>query len=210
MSPRGVAIPEVREQLFAAAERLLTRDGPVGLTSRAITAEAGVAKGLLYAHFADLDDFLAELVASRSRKIADSAADLPARAGHGSVTGNLAEAARLLAATATVAVIGVVLSRPSLLRRLQGELGAGPPVLRGLEVAVANYLEAEKRLGRVAADADSEALGLTLVAAVHHVLLTGAAAGPAPSEHALSERVHRIAAALYAGMTPGTGLPRPR
>ena len=63
--PRGVAIPEVREQLFAAADRILGRAGPAGLTTRAITAEAGVANGVLHRHFRDLDAFLAEFTASR-------------------------------------------------------------------------------------------------------------------------------------------------
>lgn len=43
--PTGVAIRDVREQLFAAAERVLLRDGPSALTSRAVTSEAGCAKG---------------------------------------------------------------------------------------------------------------------------------------------------------------------
>ena len=78
---RGVAIPEVREQLFAAADRVLARDGPAGLTTRAVTAEAGVANGVLHRHFRDLDDFLASFIASRLQAIADSAAALPSRAG---------------------------------------------------------------------------------------------------------------------------------
>ncbi|HXP54279.1 MAG TPA: TetR family transcriptional regulator, partial [Streptosporangiaceae bacterium] len=60
--PTGVALPDPREQLFAAAERILLRDGPQALTSRAVTTEAGCAKGVLHRHFADFDDFLAELV----------------------------------------------------------------------------------------------------------------------------------------------------
>jgi AcrR family transcriptional regulator len=46
--PTGVAIRDVREQLFDAAERVLLRDGPAALTSRAVTDEAGVAKGVLH------------------------------------------------------------------------------------------------------------------------------------------------------------------
>ena len=42
---RGVAIPELREQLFAATERILARDGAAGVTSRAITDEAGWVVG---------------------------------------------------------------------------------------------------------------------------------------------------------------------
>ncbi|HZE30218.1 MAG TPA: TetR family transcriptional regulator, partial [Actinoallomurus sp.] len=67
--PTGVAIRDVREQLFAAAERILVRDGPNALTSRAVTTEAGCAKGVLHRHFADFDAFLAELVLDRIRRV---------------------------------------------------------------------------------------------------------------------------------------------
>jgi AcrR family transcriptional regulator len=63
--PTGVALRDVREQLFDAAERVLLRDGPRALTSRAVTTEAGVAKGVLHRHFADFDAFLAALVEDR-------------------------------------------------------------------------------------------------------------------------------------------------
>jgi len=48
--PTGVAIRDPRGQLFDAAERVLLRDGLSGLTSRAVTTEAGVAKGVLHLH----------------------------------------------------------------------------------------------------------------------------------------------------------------
>src|ERR1700724_3650096 len=63
--PTGVAIRDPRGQLFDAAERVLLRDGPAALTSRAVTAEAGVAKGVLHRHFADFDAFLAAFVLDR-------------------------------------------------------------------------------------------------------------------------------------------------
>nr|MDQ6938034.1 TetR family transcriptional regulator [Actinomycetota bacterium] len=53
--PTGVALRDAREQLFHAAERVLLRAGPNALTSRAVTTEAGVAKGVLHRHFADFD-----------------------------------------------------------------------------------------------------------------------------------------------------------
>ena len=90
--PTGVAIRDPRGQLFDAAERVLLRDGPASLTSRAVTAEAGVAKGVLHRHFADFDAFLAELTLDRTARIASQAADLRAAAGTGRVEGNLAAA----------------------------------------------------------------------------------------------------------------------
>ena len=69
--PTGVAIRDARQQLFGAAERVLLRAGPSALTSRAVTAEAGVAKGVLHRHFADFDAFLAEFVLDRIAAGAD-------------------------------------------------------------------------------------------------------------------------------------------
>jgi AcrR family transcriptional regulator len=66
----------VREQLFGAAERVLLRDGPSGLTSRAVTAEAGVAKGVLNRHFQNFDAFLAELAHDRAERITSQTAGL--------------------------------------------------------------------------------------------------------------------------------------
>ena len=58
-------------QLFAAADRVLVRDGPAGLTTRTVTAEAGVANGVLHRHFRDLDEFLASFVAGERQAVAD-------------------------------------------------------------------------------------------------------------------------------------------
>ena len=80
--PTGVAIRDAREQLFDAAERVLLRAGPSALTSRAVTTEAGFAKGVLHRHFADFDAFLAELVLDRIARI-DRPGRRPARAPPG-------------------------------------------------------------------------------------------------------------------------------
>ncbi|MFD0891089.1 TetR/AcrR family transcriptional regulator, partial [Streptosporangium algeriense] len=86
--PTGVALQDVRQQLFDAAERVLLQDGANGLTSRAVTTEAGVAKGVLHRHFEDFDAFLAELVQDRVARLAGQAATLRDSAGTGDVAGN--------------------------------------------------------------------------------------------------------------------------
>ena len=83
--PTGVAIRDPRGQLFDAAERVLLRDGASALTSRSVTAEAGVAKGVLHRHFADFDAFLAELTLDRVAQVAALAAALRDAAGTGTV-----------------------------------------------------------------------------------------------------------------------------
>jgi len=63
--PIDIAVCLVREQLFDVAERIPLRDGSSALTSRAFTAEAGCAKGVLHRHLNDFDDFLLKLVLDR-------------------------------------------------------------------------------------------------------------------------------------------------
>lgn len=196
MSPRGVAIPEVREQLFAATDRLLARSGPAGLSTRAITGEAGVANGMLHRHFRDLDAFLAEFTADRLQAIADRAAALPARAGHGTVTGNLTAATLALFGSDAVALMNLVAARPELAASA-GHATAEGDGLGEVENHFATYLDAEKKLGRIAADADTQTLAFALLGSVHHLTMTNPAGLPD-----LPGRVHRIVRALVAGMEP--------
>lgn len=61
------------------------------------------------------------------------------------------------------------------MRRLQQSVAAGTPNLHTIEAAFAAYLDAEKRLGWVAADADTQTLAFVVIAAVHHLFVTGRA-----------------------------------
>ncbi|MFC9000895.1 hypothetical protein ACFT7U_35005, partial [Streptomyces rochei] len=113
MSPRGVATPDVRERLFAAAERIVERDGPGALTSRSVTTEAGCAKGLLHAHFAGLDEFVAELCLDRFARTAARARAMARLAGQGTVSGNLEAVALSLFERGGPALSGLALTRPA-------------------------------------------------------------------------------------------------
>jgi len=191
---RGVAIPEVREQLFAAADRVLARNGAAGLTTRAVTAEAGVSNGVMHRHFRDLDEFLASFVAGRLEAIADGAAALPARAGQGSVTGNLTEAMVEVFGASAQALMSLVAAKPELGAALEHDAGG----LGDIERHFAAYLDAEKKAGRIGPGADTQTLAFTLLGTVHHLVLTGR--GDAPG---LGQQVRRIVAALVAGMDTG-------
>jgi AcrR family transcriptional regulator len=194
---RGVAIPEVREQLFAAADRVLARDGPAGLTTRVVTAEAGVANGVMHRHFRDLDEFLASFVASRLKAIADGAAALPGRAGQGRVTSNLTEATVAVFGASAQALMSLVAAKPDLGQALEHATGRAGG-LGDIEQHFAAYLDTEKKLGRIGPGADTEALAFTLLGAVHHLVLTRRADAPG-----LGRQVRRIVAALAAGMDVG-------
>ena len=117
--PTGVHISDARAQLFDAAERVLLRDGPNALTSRAVTTEAGCAKGVLHRHFADFDGFLAELVQDRITRIGDQAIALRNSAGTGTVADNLTDALTDLFASVAVAIVALITFRDDLRARLR-------------------------------------------------------------------------------------------
>ena len=167
MVPTGVAIRDARAQLFDAAERVLLRDGPGGLTSRAVTVEAGVAKGVLHRHFADFDEFLAELALDHVARIGALDADLRAAAGTGTVAGNLAAALPDVFSPVILALIRVVIARDELRDRLRAATGSRIPLVSESTALVAGYLAAERDLGRVAAAADIGTLAPTMIGAVH-------------------------------------------
>jgi AcrR family transcriptional regulator len=165
--PTGVHIRDARELLFNAAERVLLRDGPNALTSRAVTAEAGVAKGVLHRHFTDFDTFIVELMRDRTIRIEAQAARLRAAAGTGTVAGNLSAALTDLFGSVATAIIALVIFRDDLRARLR-EAGLGRlPVLSQGSAMIMDYLAAERDLGRIAADADLTTLGLTLMGSGH-------------------------------------------
>ncbi|MEV5141354.1 TetR family transcriptional regulator [Streptomyces syringium] len=165
--PTGTALRDAREQLFDAAERVLLRDGSSALTSRAVTTEAGCAKGVLHRHFADFDAFLADLVMDRIARIDHQAAALRDSAGTGTVADNLTGALTELFGPVAVAIVALVTSRDGLRARLREAGVAGIPIVTEATAMIASYLVAERELGRVAPDTDINTLAPTLIGAGH-------------------------------------------
>jgi AcrR family transcriptional regulator len=171
--PRGTAMPSVREQLFDATDRLLRRDGPTGIATRAITDEAGVAKGILHNHFGDLDTFLAAYISDRISRLAEQAQAFRALAGQHTVIDNLTTAMVDLFGSGAASVAAVMAARPSLQAQLSKTRSGSESVFDDLTRAIAAYLIAEKQLGRVtASDAEAETLAFTLVGATHHLFFS--------------------------------------
>ncbi|WBO68478.1 TetR/AcrR family transcriptional regulator [Streptomyces camelliae] len=180
MSPRGVATPDVREQLFAAAERVVDRHGPGALTSRAVTTEAGCAKGLLHTHFAGMDEFVAELCLDRFARTAAQAESLVDLAGRNTVAGNLDAVARALFDYGGLAISGLAMARPGSMLRIREALEGGAPGFDAIQRAVTGYLGAEQRLGRVAETVDPATVALAVVGTAHHLLMTSRPGTPDP------------------------------
>ncbi|WP_245746556.1 TetR/AcrR family transcriptional regulator [Nocardia altamirensis] len=185
---------DVRAQLFDAAERVLLQDGPSALTSRAVTAEAGCAKGVLHKHFADFDDFLAELVLDRIARIEHQSADLRASAGTGTVIDNLTGTLISVFGTVAVSIVSLVTFRDELRARLRQSRPTGVPLLTEVAAMIAEYLSAERELGRITADADVATLAPTLIGAGH--MLFADRKGVPPEADAVSKVVTTVVVAV--------------
>jgi AcrR family transcriptional regulator len=179
--PTGVALQDPRRQLFDAAVRVLVRDGVTGLSSRAVTTEAGVAKGVLHRHFADFDAFLAELVLDRITGVEAQAAALQDAAGTGSVADNLTRALMTLFEPVMVAIVVLVIARDELRTRLRAAGTARFPLVGEGAAMIAGYLAAERDHGRIAPDADVDTLAPTLIGAAHLLFTERNGSSPEPA-----------------------------
>lgn len=190
--PTGVAIRDARQQLFDAAERVLRRSGPSALTSRAVTTEAGCAKGVLHRHFTDFDDFLVELVQDRTARIGAQADALRRLAGTGTVAGNVTGALTDLFGSVAVSIVSLIIFRDELRARLRRTYPKGVPLLTDAAAMIAGYLAAERDLGRLAPGADVDTVALTLIGS-GHLLFAG---GDEPDV----ETVHTVMSTAIAGV----------
>jgi AcrR family transcriptional regulator len=191
--PTGVALHDPRQQLFDAAERVLVRDGATGLTSRAVTTEAGVAKGVLHRYFADFDAFLAELVLDRIARVEAQATALRDAAGTDTVVDNLTRALTTLFDPVMVAIVALVIARDELRTRLRTADTARFPLVGEGAAMIAGYLTAERDLGRIVPDADVDTLAPTLIGAAHLLFTERKGSPPEP------EAVRKVVTTVLAG-----------
>ncbi|HZA75123.1 MAG TPA: TetR/AcrR family transcriptional regulator [Acidimicrobiales bacterium] len=188
---------ELRASLIAHAQRLVAREGASALTMRALAAEAGCAVGLPYKVFTDRRDLVAELVHAEFVEMQLVVDELVARAGTGTIGGNLAWFADLLLASPAVAVAQEVFTDEQLMKTVTTRIhqtGAGPATF---ETILTSYLQAEKRAGRIEDDVDAAAFGFLLAGAIHNLIVSGPGY-PRPTKRQL----RRVLTAVAARLTP--------
>ena len=198
--PTGVAIRDVRKQLFDAAERVLLRDGPNSADQPGGDERGRLAKGVLHRHFADFDGFLTELVLDRTARVGDLGATLRAAAGAGTVTENLAEALTSLFGSVALEIVALTIFRDDLRARLREATPEGVPVLTEATDMVASYLAIERELGRIAADADVENIAPTLIGSGH--LLFAGRKGASPETEAVRKLVTTVVGGVVQPPSP--------
>jgi AcrR family transcriptional regulator len=166
---RGRPPTGVREAILQAATEVLAERGVAGLTTKAIATRAQVAEGSIFYHFKDRLRLLLAIISASvpafDDVVATASADLEQASLQEGLT-RLLEALEALYAH-VIPVQAAILSDPQLrdaFTRRTARLDVGPH--RALPPVV-GYLEAERRAGRLRADADLRALALMLVGAAH-------------------------------------------
>jgi AcrR family transcriptional regulator len=154
MTNRGEA---TRAKLIEATRSVVAEVGYAHASTRAIAQAAGVAEGTIYRHFPDKASLFFASVLDANSAVVAWVTTLPARAGQGTVEQNLADAVvRLAELRDQILPLELALAAdPDLAaqrRRVMAAAGSSLPP--GPPEAVAAYLAAEQRLGRVRADVD--------------------------------------------------------
>jgi AcrR family transcriptional regulator len=189
MTRRG---EETRARLIKATRHVVRGAGYAHASTRAIAHAAGVAEGTIYRHFPDKASLFFAAVLEANAPVVEWVTALPDRAGTGSVEDNLVDAAVRLASLQddVVPLELAIAADPELAaHRRKVMADAGPSLPPGPPEALAAYLAAEQRLGRIRADLDP-----TEAAAVLLGVLFAVGTLPPIAEHGLGP--DRVASAV--------------
>jgi len=157
-----------RTRLIEATLRVAHEVGYAHASTRAIAQAAGVAEGTIYRHFPDKASLFFAAVLESNGPVVAWVTTLPERAGEGTVEGNLTEAAvRLATLRDQIMPLELAIAAdPELAAQRQRILAEAGTSLPGPPDAVAAYLAAEQRLGRVRPEIDPREAAILLLAAL--------------------------------------------
>jgi AcrR family transcriptional regulator len=164
-----------RDVILDAAARVLRERGLANATTKEIAREAGFSEATLYKHFRDKLELMVVVLHERGPQFIPLLQTLPARAGTAPVRDVLAELAEVCIGFYRdgFPMFASIFSDPALLAAHRDRLRTQNLGPHRANEGLAAYLRAEQALGRLAADADPEALaGLVLGACFQHAFIT--------------------------------------
>ncbi len=192
---------ETRAKLIEATRRVVREVGYAHASTRAIAHAAGVAEGTIYRHFPDKVSLFFAAVVESNAPVVEWVTALPDRAGMGTVEGNLIDAAVQLASLRDdIMPLEVAMAvDPELAAQRQKVIAAaGSSLPPGPPDAVATYLVAEQRLGRVRADVDPREAAEILLG----VLFALGTVAPAGDDGLSADRVASAVRLVVRGLQP--------
>ena len=145
-----------RDDILAAAARIMRTEGYARATTKEIARAAGYSEAALYKHFQDKAEIFLRVLEEQLPGLAELLRRLEGRAGTGDVRANLEEVVVTAVEFYSVSfpIAASLYSSRELLaahRERVRALGAGP---RGPEEMLTRHLAEEQRLGRLAPSAD--------------------------------------------------------
>ena len=163
---KGCAL-STRDRIVDAAADVLRRQGLAHATTKQIAAAAGLSEAALYKHFPGKEALLVAVVHEHLPELVGTLKQLPELVGRHTVADNLTHVAGVAVPfyRELVPMAGALFAEPTLLARHQEglrEQGLGPHLAIA---ALAGYLAAEQRGGRIAATADPRAAAAALLGA---------------------------------------------
>lgn len=156
-----------RDDILAAAEKIMRTEGFAHATTKQIARESGYSEAALYKHFTDKSEIFLAVLGERISDLPQLLTELAEHGGRHSVWANLTRIARsaLDFYIATFPIAVSVFSSQSLLtehRNRLREVGAGPEQVR---LGVARYLRAERDRGRITRRSDPDSAASLLIGA---------------------------------------------
>ena len=176
MTARG---DRTQTKLIEATLAVVAEVGYARASTRAIAERAGVAEGTIYRHFADKTALFFAAALAPSRDVLAWVEELPSRAGASTVQYNLEEAmTRLAELEGRVLPLELAIQAdPDLARQRRAAMAQAGGLPGGPPQAIAAYLAAEQRLGRVARDIDATDAAIVLIATLFGLGMTNDPAG---------------------------------
>ncbi|MEV5497848.1 helix-turn-helix domain-containing protein [Nonomuraea fuscirosea] len=187
-----------RDVILDAAAEVMAERGLANVTTRQIAGAAGFTEAALYKHFTNKADLLVAVIRERSPGFTQLAQALK---GDNSLLDDLTAAARAAIDFYRTGfpMLASIFADPGTLAAHKEELrrqGAGPHMANQ---AVAAYLRAQQKAGRVRRDADvTAAAGLLLGACFQHAFLSHMSA---PGHHDDGEAAASFARTLLESLT---------
>lgn len=202
--PTDVSRGGTRDRILDAAADVMTRLGLARTTTKEIARAAGCSEALLYKHFRDKEEIFLGVLKERLPNLTATLADLPGRAGTGSVRDRLVEVVELGVRfyQAGLAIGSSMLGDPVLVQRQREWLlprGLGPHKANEL---LAGYLRAEQAAGRVAAGADPDAAAALLLGACYQRAFLVRLMGEEPPRPPAAEFADSVVNAVLRGLAP--------
>ncbi|EMD30196.1 TetR/AcrR family transcriptional regulator [Amycolatopsis azurea] len=191
-----------REEIVAAAAKVMREQGYAHATTKAIARAAGYSEALLYKHFKDKTEIFTSVLTERLPALGTTLDDLMATAADTPLAANLARLARITLSfylESFPIAVSLFSSRELLATHREQVMsrrrGPDVPLTR-----VTEYLGEELRLGRIREDADLEASASLLLGACFQYAFLASFEDREPSEAELDEWAERLAATLVLGL----------